>query len=146
MQKPSDLPKGPGVYMLLCPVLKIAYVGKCANVRHRAAIWKHHFKKLATDPNHPLPVRHWPRDKPEAMNGDNWEFGHVKHSVEALRAAIVEGGYTLLNDETRVRADITYLGRTASLIVHCRELGVPYTRAYYRLKAGKPLPEVFAKE
>lgn len=143
MQKPSNLPKTEGVYILLheSPKRKLAYVGNCANIRHRAAIWDYNFKKLAQDPEHRMPVKDWPKDIPAS----EWQFGGMPgYDVTVIRNALTAQGYTMLNEKTRSRDVIEWQGKIATLAEHARDVGIPYTKAYYRWKAGKSLDEVFA--
>lgn len=142
MQKAANLPKTSGTYILLCPLKMLAYVGKCSNIRHRAAVWEYNFRKRAENPDHVMPVRDWPKDVPD----DQWQFGGLPDlHVEIVRAALEKEGYNIMNQSTRVRDEIEYKGKKATLAEHAREADIPYTKVYYRFKAGKTLDEVFAK-
>lgn len=142
MQKQDNLTREPGVYLLVNEARKVAYIGKCGNIRHRAAVWDYNFRKLAEDPEHRMPVRDWPKN----TNEEDWQFcGWTQLDAEIMRNALIEQGYTLLNDKVRSREMLDYNGRTMSLAEHCKAEGVNYTRAYYRLRAGKPLEKVFEK-
>lgn len=140
MQKPANLPKTEGVYIVLHDGLKVAYVGNCKNIRHRAAIWEYNFRKQAKDPDHPMPVHGFPKDTNEA----DWQFGGMPgYSVDVVRQALQANGYKILNDKTRSRDLLEWNGKVATLAEHARDTKVPYTKAYYRWKAGKSLDEVF---
>lgn len=140
MQKPDNLPKTPGVYVLLHDGRKLAYVGNCSNLRHRLAVWEHNFRKLAKDPSHKMPVRDFPVD----TTTDEWSFGGMPGYNDAtIRQALLSDGWKILNDTTRSIATVEWNGKIASLAEHARDAKVKYTKAYYRFKAGKPLEEVF---
>jgi hypothetical protein len=141
MQKPDNLPKSSGVYILLHEPTMVAYVGNCSNLRHRAAVWEYNFKQLAKDPSHKMPVRGFPTD----TKSEDWQFGGLpSHNEATIRTALVNQGWKMLNEHTRSIATVDWNGKIASLAEHARDAGIKYTKAYYRHKAGKPLNEVFA--
>lgn len=143
MQKPENLPKTAGVYVLLHEGKRVAYVGKCANIRHRAYVWEYNFRLLAMNPDHKMPIRDFPKDTLE----HDWQFGGVPGVEDKpLRQALAEQGYRILNDKTRIRDLIEYNGRSMTLSEHAKLAGVPYTKAYYRYRAGKPMEEVLRNE
>lgn len=145
MQKPANLAKAPGVYILLHEGRKLAYVGNCADIRHRSVIWEYHFRKLSMDAGHKMPVRGWPTDTPEVRDSNQWQFGGMPgYDAATMRTALANDGWTLINETTRSREAIDWNGKVASLAEHARDAKVPYTKAYYRFKAGKTLNEVFS--
>jgi hypothetical protein len=142
----GDLPAQAGVYALIgsrpqADQHTVGYVGVCANLRHRAAIWDYNFKQRATNPAHEMPVKNLPPEIPS----ESWTFlGWTDADSDEVRKALADKGVILLNDKTRVHELITYKGKTCTFAEHCRDHDIKYSRAYARLKKGKTLDEVFA--
>lgn len=146
MNRLGNVPVKPGVYALVGHIngeAKIAYVGVCANLRHRAAVWDYNFSQRQTNPQHKMPVRNIPLEIPsDAWTYLSWEEG--THTIDQIRASLQQLGIQLLNDKTRVHEMMNYNGKTATFAEHCRDHNINYSRAYARLKKGKSLEQVFA--
>jgi len=149
MQKPPNLPTTEGVYAIVslrtmsgeADGSRIAYVGHCANLRHRAAIWEYRFRQRTKSKKNKLPAKGLP-DWPS----DQWAFmDWPKGDIEETRRILEKHGFRIVNSATRIRGDITWAGKTQSLADHARDLSMPYTLVYYRWSRGKPLDEVFRK-
>ena len=138
MKKPAEIPTEAGTFALVHIPTKKVYVGKCANLRHRAAIWDHNFRK---DMNK-LPIK----GLPTGGVPEDWEFMFwTMTPPKTVQAIMAKAGHILVNDTIRSRDILTYEGKTGTLADLARHFGIPYTMAYYRRVAGKPLDEVFAK-
>lgn len=138
---PAELPVTSGVYVLASIKGRVAYVGRCANLRHRAAVWASHFRKQAEDPRHAMPVMDLPY-----LPGDEWMFvAYPDRSIEEVRAALAGQGYNMINRRTRVPVSITYAGRTLTLGEHAANVGLPYATCYKRWQRGKTPGEIFRR-
>lgn len=142
LHHPPEIPTTAGVYVLA--TLKgghRAYVGRCANLRHRAAVWAYHFRKQAEDASHTMPAMGLP-----VLPSHEWLFvAYPGRTVEDVRAALVAQNYTIINQRTRVPVSITYAGRTLTLGEHAANVGLPYTTCYKRWQRGKTPAEIFSK-
>lgn len=140
MKKPADLMPVPGVFVLLHNLSRKYYVGTCSDVRHRAAIWAHHFKKLHADPEtYEMPVRNFPR-----YHGYEWTYVAFTQgeTTDQVRAALEAKGFKAINEKSRVRGDVTFRGKTASIAEHARDAGVAYNTAYKRWTKGHSLEDI----
>lgn len=149
MQVPPNLPTTEGVYALVslrtvsgaADGSRVAYVGHCADLRHRATVWSYRFRQRAKNKKHRLPAKGLP-DWPSDM----WAFmGWAGGDTEKIRCELEAMGFRIVNSSTRIRGDITWGGFTCSLADHARRLHIPYTKTYYRWSRGKSLDEVFRK-
>lgn len=149
MQKPQNLQPTEGVYALVslrtmsgaADGSRVAYVGRCADLRHRCTFWEYRFRERAKSKQNKLPAKGLP-DWPS----ENWAFlAYPGGNTEQVRLMLQKAGFLIVNATTRVRGDITWKGKTASLAEHARDAGISYTMAYYRWSRNKPLEEVFAK-
>lgn len=146
MNRLGNVPAQPGVYALIGVhgAENYGYVGYCANLRHRAAVWDYNFSQRAKNPAHKMPVRNIPDFIPE----DAWTFVAWESDkpvlADEVREHLKARGVKLLNDKTRIHEMVNYNGKTATFAEHCRDHNINYSRAYARLKKGKPLEQVFA--
>jgi len=141
VQKPPNLPTSPGVYIVVHILTKVAYIGKCADLRHRAAIWTRHFKNKEKNPSYEIPISGLP-----VHPSSEWQFiGYPTSDLGAIRAKLLGLGVTFVNKGSRTRDLITFRGKSASLAEHAKDAGIPYTMAYSRKQAGKSLDEIFYK-
>lgn len=143
MRRQANIPAKPGVYALIGieQGQRVAYVGVCANLRHRAAVWDYNFRKREANPEHITPVRNLPH-----IASDNWSYlfwPKGSAPIEGIRKLLRDRGFTLLNEETREYKLITFKGKEATFADHARAAGIAYSKAYARFKKGKALDEVF---
>lgn len=141
MLKVEPLPPTPGVYALSHAGSQQVYVGVTNNLRHRAAVWLNHFRQKARYPAYSMPVKNFP-DYP----GEEWIYtAYSSDRPEEIRDLFVREGYTPINMHVRKEGSITFRGKTQSLAAHCRDLDIPYSRAYARMQKGKSIEEVLKK-
>ena len=132
MLRRPEIPKEPGTFVLAHVQTKTAYVGYCRDLRHRAAIWDYNLRRAI------YPVKGMP-----TYPSEEWQYwDYAGKPVDAVRRALEEHGYTLINERSRSREPITYQGKTQSLAEHARDAGISYALAYKRWRAGKPMDEV----
>lgn len=151
MRKAQNIPKASGVYALVTLETltgkpdgsRAAYVGWCANLQQRANMWEYRFRKKAKNPKEKLPVRNMPDLPSEAWAFLTWPGLDKAAGIETTRAALTNAGFTIINEKSRVREEVEWRGKVATIAEHARAAGVPYSKAYYRYKAGMPLDVVF---
>lgn len=138
MLRPADIPEGPGVFVMLHAKTKHAYVNEARNLKERASIWS------ALLNNHDrtgsrIRVRDWPHDV--AATADEWEFRCSTDpdvTVTSMHAYLVRAGWSVVR--ARSRHKTTYYvvdGIKASLVEHCRRLGIEnWSAVYKRVERG----------
>ena len=141
MRRPPDIPRSPGVYALIHVGQMVAYVGKCTDLAHRAAVLAWSLK------NNKLPIKNLPKAPSE-----EWSFlayphnvvGELDDVVAKVMTLMAKGNVRVVNPNKRARSRdlITYKGKTCSLAEHAEDAGVNYATAYRRYRAGKPMEEV----
>jgi len=143
----GEPPRLPGVYALVLVKegRNTAYVGTCADIRHRRAIWEHAFRKCAASSSALMPVDNFPTDVPaEEWRFMFWPHGESRVQEQDVRALLQEKGFTLIEKKRNAKQVFTYLGKTGSLAELAALYGVPYHRAHYRWKAGKTIEEILS--
>jgi hypothetical protein len=150
MKCEKEPPDQPGVYALKHSAgeVKIAFVGHCANLRHRRAVWEYGFRTRERQPNYQMTVKMFP-DIP----GEQWEFvwfacdpAQHKATETVFRTALTNKGYQMVEKTTRNAVVLSHAGVTGKMTELCAHFGVPYNRAYYLWRKGEPLDKVFAKK
>lgn len=151
MRKAQNIPKASGVYALVTLETltgkpdgsRAAYVGWCANLQQRANMWEYRFRKKAKDPKEKLPVRNMPDLPSEAWAFLTWVGLDKEKGIGEVRSTMSTAGFSIINEKSRVREEVEWRGKVATIAEHARAAGVPYSKAYYRYKAGMPLGVVF---
>lgn len=132
MIRPPDIPEAPGVFLLLHEPSKHAYVHEARNLKERAAIWSSHFNAYDRKGT-PIRVRSWPREL--AAPGDEWEFRFstdLDVSVEAMQVYLQGAGWTVIKSRRSAPKLYTVQCRKATLLDHCRRLGIANWGAVYK--------------
>lgn len=137
MQRPPNLSTSAGVFAVVHKKTKIAYIGFCSNLIHRATIWARYFRQKKDDPNYKIPIANIP-DYPS----DEWAFMQfLTDDVEKTREVFAKADFTIINQKTKSRKLITFRGKTARLGEHAKDAGISYATVYRRLGLGKTLEE-----
>lgn len=143
MTCPKEPPPLKGVYALLHVdgETKIAFVGHCKNLRHRRAVWEYNFRCREGNAAHIMPAKMFPE-----IGAEHWKFVFWEQNVteDDVRRVLREKGYELIPKTSRTQVILTHQGVTGTLTALSQHFGVPYNRAYYLLRKGRPLDEVFS--
>jgi hypothetical protein len=153
MRKPSNIPRGDGVYAVVTldtvsgkpDGTRVAYVGWCANLQQRANIWEYRFRQVAKGKG-TLPAKGLPDFPSDKFGFLIWPGLDGTKGVKKVRAQLESAFFEIINKKSRVREEIEWNGKTATLAEHARDAGMKYAAVYYRLQQGWPLDKVFAKE
>lgn len=120
-----------------------AFISEVADLRARRTAWEFHFRNRNHKDYVPVVSRNIPDIEAEHWMFRYWERKDERLTGRAIAEIYRKQGYEILSNEDRERI-FTHAGKTGTLATLCREFGVNYQQAYYRLtRKREPIAEIF---
>lgn len=143
--QPPPKQSGVGVLFTTYKGKSYAFISEVADLRARRVAWEFHFRNRYNRDYVPVVSRNIPD-----IDAEHWEYRFWIRKDSTLTGRVVtdmfrEKGYEILSNEDRER-NFTHEGKTGTLAALCREFGVNYQKAYYRIaRKGETFAEVFSE-